>query len=153
MKDAYANMLEDKAYEEMTRNQLLEDKAEAGNYEVQYNYLNILALDIHKNDNHKWWHDMVTGEPLNRNIGELIMLMVSELSEAFEAERKDLMDDKLPHRPGAEVELADAIIRILDYAGYKGYDIDGAIREKRAFNKIRKDHSVEERMKPNGKKW
>ncbi len=40
----------------------------------------------------------------------------------MEGERKDLMDDKLPHRKMAEVELADALIRIFDYAGAYGYD-------------------------------
>ena len=37
------------------------------------------------------------------------MLIVSEIAEAMEGERKDLMDDKLPHRKMAEVELADAL--------------------------------------------
>ncbi len=45
------------------------------------------------------------------------MLVVSELVEAMEGERKDLMDDKLPHRKMAEVEMADAAIRILDFMG------------------------------------
>lgn len=38
-------------------------------------------------------------------------------AEAMEGERKGLMDDHLPHRPMAEVELADALIRLFDYAG------------------------------------
>ena len=46
-----------------------------------------------------------------------LALIHSEISEALEADRKDLMDDHLPHRKGIEVELADAMIRILDLAG------------------------------------
>lgn len=72
-----------------------------------------------------------------RNNAELIALMHSELSEALEADRKDLMDDKLPHRTGFEVELADALIRILDCAGARDLDIGGAIFEKLEYNKTR----------------
>lgn len=114
--------------------------------------LNALAAQIHA-DNHRWWHDLHTGERLNRNKGELLMLIVSEISEAMEGERKGLMDDKLPHRPMVEVELADAIIRICDYAGAYGYDLDGAIAEKRAFNAVRPDHQKEARLAAGGKKW
>lgn len=78
------------------------------------------AKDIHRR-NHKWWHDK-GGNRLERNRGELLMLVVSELAEAMEALRKDAWDDKLPHRKGEEVELADAYIRLLDYA--EGNDIE-----------------------------
>lgn len=98
-----------------------------------------------------WWNDIKTGERLNRNKGELLMLMVSEISEAMEGERKNLMDDKLPHRKMAEVELADTMIRILDYAGAFGYDIAGAMLEKIAYNAQREDHKPENRAKEGGK--
>ena len=62
--------------------------------------------------------------------------MHSELSEAMEGERKGLMDDKLPHRRMAEVELADTLIRIFDYAGGFGYDLQGAYEEKMAYNTL-----------------
>jgi len=103
--------------------------------------------------NAKWWHDLDTGERLNRNKGELLCLIHSEISEAMEGERKNLQDDKLPHRKMAEVELADALIRIFDYAGAFGYDLDGALREKMAFNAQREDHKHENRRKAGGKKW
>ncbi len=67
--------------------------------------------------NAKWWINLETGEPLKRNFGELIMLTISELAEALEGDRKNLMDDKLPHRSMLEVELADTLIRMLDYIG------------------------------------
>lgn len=66
-----------------------------------------------------------------------IALMHSELSEALEADRKNLMDDKLPHRTGIEVELADALIRILDCATHMKLDIEGAVYEKMEVNKKR----------------
>lgn len=91
--------------------------------------LNHLAKDTHA-ANRKWWYDIKTGERLERNKGELLMLIVSELAEAMEGERKDLMDDHLPHRKMAEVEMADAYIRLLDFCG--GFDIHiPAYTEKR----------------------
>jgi NTP pyrophosphatase (non-canonical NTP hydrolase) len=99
-----------------------------------------------------WYTDLNTGGPKVVNDGERLMLIVSELAEALEGNRKNLMDDKLPHRKMEEVELADCIIRILDYAGHKGYDIEGAIIEKMEYNLHREDHKIENRRKPFGKK-
>lgn len=103
--------------------------------------------------NIKWWQNIDTGEPIKRNKGELLALIHSEISECLEGERKDLMDDKLPHRKMAEVELADAIIRILDYAGGFGYDLQAAFNEKMAFNARREDHTHEARKIAGGKQF
>lgn len=103
--------------------------------------------------NKKWWQDPVTKEPIKRDKAGLLMLIVSELAEAMEGERKDLMDDKLPHRKMAEVELADALIRIFDYAGAHGYDLGGAFVEKMEYNATRADHTHEARLKEGGKKF
>lgn len=110
------------------------------------------AAAVHQ-DNQHWWHDPATGEKLDRNMGEMLMLVISEIAECMEGERKDLMDDHLPHRKMAEVELADVLIRIFDYAGAFGYDLDGAVREKMAFNAVRADHTHEARAAQGGKKW
>lgn len=69
--------------------------------------------------------------------GTRVALMHSELSEALEADRKDLNDKHLPHRNAIEVELADCIIRILDCSEHMGLDIHGAVLEKMAFNEGR----------------
>lgn len=100
------------------------------------------------------WHtNLETGELLDRNKAEMICLMHSELSEAMEGERKGLMDDHLPSRLMAEVEMADAVIRIMDYCGRFNYDIGGAIIEKLEYNRNRADHKLENRQKENGKKF
>jgi NTP pyrophosphatase (non-canonical NTP hydrolase) len=102
-----------------------------------------------------WWSDLTTGESIKdtRNVGEILMLIVSEVAEAMEGHRKGLMDDKLPHRTMLEVELADAVIRIFDLAGAKKLDLGGAIVEKVAYNQKREDHKVEHRRADGGKKY
>lgn len=121
--------------------------------------LNELAAEIHKNAvAHGWWET----EP---SLPEILMLCVSELSEALE----DFRDGKEPDRiyelcasggisnnaepceyniseneececlkpEGIPVELADCIIRILDYCGHAKIDIEEAIRLKCEYNKSR----------------
>lgn len=111
-----------------------------------------------------WWTDLSTGQDLAeecRNgtrfgkalVAEKIALIHSEVSEGMEGARKGLQDDKLPHRPMLEVEMADAIIRILDLGGALQLDIAGAIVEKLEFNKSREDHKVENRVKEGGKAY
>lgn len=117
------------------------------------NEVNELA-DVCRHEADRWYRDPSTGELLQPlNVGERFMLMVTELAEGFEGVRKDLMDDHLPHRKMVEVELADAIIRILDFAGDKGMDVGGAIVEKLLYNRKRADHSNAARVAPGGKKF
>ena len=97
-----------------------------------------------------WWGPDGKEE---RNQAELICLMHSELSEAMEALRKDLNDDHIIDRKGVEVELADCIIRIMDFAGKYELDIGGALTEKMAYNTERADHKLENRGKVGGKKF
>jgi NTP pyrophosphatase (non-canonical NTP hydrolase) len=114
--------------------------------------LNDYAKEVH-DANAKWWHDLKTGARLNRNKGEMIALMHSELSEALEGIRKDLADDKLPHRTMEEVELVDCLIRIFDYAAGFGLDLEGAYKEKMVYNAHRLDHTVAHRLSEGGKKF
>jgi hypothetical protein len=77
---------------------------------------NALAKSVYTaNASVGWWDNP------HRNVYELLQLVVTEIAEATEGERKDLMDDHLPHRKMGEVELADALIRLLDMAGAWGW--------------------------------
>ena len=100
-----------------------------------------------------WWSNPATGERVDRNVGEALCLIHSEVSEAMEAHRKDLQDDKLPHHRGITVELADAVIRIFDLAGGLNLPLGSAIMEKLEYNFNREDHKPENRIKPGGKKF
>lgn len=114
--------------------------------------LNDYAAEVHA-ANAKWWTDLHTGEPLRRNVGELIALCHSELSEALEGHRKDLQDTHLPHRKMFEVELADVLIRVFDLAAGFGLDLQTAYTEKMQYNSVRADHQSEARKAAHGKKY
>jgi hypothetical protein len=50
----------------------------------------------------------------------------------------DTCAECIPQKPeGIPIELADCIIRILDYCGRSGIDIEEAIRIKHEYNKTR----------------
>lgn len=106
-----------------------------------------------------WWIDTETGEDVRTWptkffklwVSAKLMLITTETGEAMEGHRKDLMDDKLPHRKMLEVELADGVIRAFDLAGGLGFDLGGAIAEKLAYNAQRADHKIENRVQAGGK--
>jgi len=114
--------------------------------------INRLCMRVHE-ANSQWWQDLNTGERLDRNVGEMLALVHSEISEALEGHRKNLQDSHLPHRKSIEVELADALIRIFDLGAGLGLDLGGAFEDKMAYNAVRADHKREARLEANGKKY
>ena len=93
--------------------------------------LNLKCREIHSgNAKQGFWTDDV-------QFATRCMLIVTEIAEAVEADRKDLMDSHIPTRRGIEVELADAVIRIMDLAGGLNLDLGGAIEEKLLYNSNR----------------
>lgn len=131
------------------------------------NYLQNLCHELSKGAG--WWTHKASGTDLvaliNQPIDSMEELLAgalvaqklclthSELSEAMEGHRKGLQDDKLPHRPMIEVELADTVIRACDLAGALGLDLGGAIAEKLAYNTQRADHKPEAREAAGGKAY
>ena len=70
--------------------------------------------------------------------GDFMMLMVTELAEGYEALRAgNIRDDKIPEFLGIEAELADTVIRIMDYAQGKGLRVAEALIAKMEMNKTR----------------
>ena len=78
--------------------------------------MNLVELQnkIHQQNVDMGWWD----KP--RPFSTFVCLFHSELSEAMEGDRKGLMDDHLPQYPMFQVELADFVIRCLDWLGAKG---------------------------------
>ena len=77
---------------------------------------------------HGWWDT-------SRSTGEVLMLMVTELGEAMEAYRAGNPEsEKIKGFSRMEEELADVIIRLLDFAAKEDLNIEGAVIAKTAYN-------------------
>lgn len=112
--------------------------------------INNFAQQVHENAvAHGWWDKDTT-------FGDFIALCHSELSEAMQEYRKgtpmmhtycgaktneecicdcEACDKRAPQ--GIAVELADCILRILDYCARHGIDIEEALLVKHEYNKTR----------------
>jgi NTP pyrophosphatase (non-canonical NTP hydrolase) len=118
----------------------------------QTNNLNTYRDECHHASVARGWWIMPITDTVHKAAVK-IALIHSEVSEALEGIRKSQFDAHLPHRQAGEVELADALIRIFDLAGFMKYDLEAAYREKRAYNEIRADHNPENRGRPDGKQF
>jgi NTP pyrophosphatase (non-canonical NTP hydrolase) len=108
--------------------------------------INDLCKHAHEAAMTKGWYDK------ERELPELLMLTVSELSECLEADRenhwtnviiRELADNfnlgrfKEYVNHSVEDELADTFIRLSDICGFYGIDIESHIRAKMAYNETR----------------
>ena len=98
--------------------------------------INDLVKRAHDNSvKHGFWEK-------DRNFGEVIALMHSELSEAFEEYRKGKGINESYYEDGKKLcgipsELADVIITIFDFCGGNDIDLEKIIIEKMEYNESR----------------
>lgn len=118
--------------------------------------INELAKQIHQNAVDKGFFEK------ERNIGEMLCLIHSEVSEALEAERTgsyadigyyenkcaEFPDNELRNKTLFETqikntfedELADIMIRVMDLAAFKGIDLEKHIKLKMQYNSQREKY-------------
>lgn len=124
----------------------------------------LIALCHNASYNRGWWRDQENGESLLVAEGldptaekyikcTKLLLTVSEVGECMEGFRCGLPDDKLPQFSMETVEVADAVIRLFDYAGAYKLPLVEAILAKLDFNAVRADHNPEVRKASGGKKF
>lgn len=90
----------------------------------------------------------------NARIGLKLALAAGELSEALEAVRKNKgADDHIPEFSAEEAEIADVIIRLMNYATDRKLRLAEAIVAKNEYNRNRHDHSKEARASEHGKRF
>ena len=99
---------------------------------VKNKTINDWVTEIHEYSKLKGWWDNF------RPDSEIFALIVSELGEAIEASRDgidDMMFEASTGKPvGVSTELIDALIRIMDFFGYKGWDMEKILETKHQYN-------------------
>lgn len=116
--------------------------------------LDWLAAALHGRNAH-FYRDLDTGAPIPDNATvrlSKLALVVSEVAEAMEGARKGTQDSHLPEFTSEEVEIADAFIRLFDYAGWRHLRLGEAFWAKLEYNRTRQDHTDEARRGQFGKK-
>ena len=103
---------------------------------AQFPHLTIPQIieQAHQTATEKGWHET------ERSDLELLMLIVSEVAEACESVRDGesaYWKDGKGKPKGIVAELADVVIRVADFCGARGWDLDAAIREKMEYNRGR----------------
>lgn len=95
----------------------------------------LIQIESYETAKEKGWHE----EP-DKTVGEAIALMHSELSEALEEYRNNPNNEIYTVRgkpEGIGIELADCVIRILDFCGQHQIDLADCMVKKMAYNKTR----------------
>ena len=116
--------------------------------EINESYGDISLLELMKESNktaieHGWWDlPLIGGIPVERNIGEILSLWHSEISEALEEWRNGRQIDEIYYEAngkpaGFPVEVADLLIRISDICEHNGIPVIRALKEKMSYNKTR----------------
>lgn len=97
--------------------------------------INATQIKVHETATAKGWWEKPRGVP------ECLMLAVTELSEAMEEYRKGyaciIYEGEAGKPEGMPIELADAVIRIMDLCEYLSIDLADAIKRKMAYNETR----------------
>jgi len=90
----------------------------------------------------------------NARAGLKLALAMGELGETLEAVRKNLgPDSHIPEFTCEEAEVADAVIRLMNYATDRKLRLADAIFAKNEFNRNRADHSADARASEHGKRF